>query len=111
MDTIDFDKVGRKMKELRTAAGISQQAIANDIGTTIAFVSNIENNKAKINLRMVIYYANLCKVPVDVILDAGRPTPHYAEGDAIDQQILRALSEFSQEEKAKILQMLQIAKA
>lgn len=109
MDTIDFNKVGRKMKELRVAAGISQQTIANDIGSTLAFVSNVENNKVKINLRMVIYYATLCHVPVDVILDAGREHPCYSEDDVLDAQIQNTLQKFSPTQKHKILKMLQIA--
>lgn len=111
MDTIDFNKVGLKMKELRTAAGISQQTVANDIGTTIAFVSNIENNKVKINLRMVIYYAELCKVPVDVILDAGRLKKHFSADESLDQQIFQTISTFSLPEKQKLLQILQIINA
>lgn len=110
MENIDFAKVGLKMKALRNELGISQQTIANDIGSTVAFVSNIENNKVKMNLRMVIYYANLCNVPIDVLIDAGRTEQKYSEDDSIDKQIMNTLSKFSVEEKHKILQMLQIAK-
>ena len=110
LNELNYNKVGAKMKELRIAAGISQQTIANDIGTTIDFVSNIENNKVKINLRMVIYYAELCGVTVDIILDAGRETPRYFEHDEIDEQLHQALQAFTTEEKQKILQMLKIAK-
>lgn len=110
MNTIDFNKVGLKMKELRMAAGISQQAVANDIGATIAFVSNIENNKAKINLRMLIYYSNMCQVPIDVILDAGRPEKQYSDDEALNHQILEAITTMSYSEKQKLLQILQIIK-
>lgn len=111
METIDFAKVGLKMKELRNELGISQQTIATDIGATVAFISNIENNKVKMNLRMIIYYANMCNVPIDVLIDAGREKPHYSEEDAINKQILQTLQDFSVDEKHKILQMLQIAKS
>ena len=59
---------------------------------------------------MVIYYAELCGVPVDIILDAGRDTPRYLEQDEIDEQLHQALKAFTTEEKQKILQMLKIAK-
>ncbi len=111
MENIDFAKVGLKMKELRNEMGISQQTIASDIGATVAFISNIENNKVKMNLRMIIYYANMCNVPIDVLIDAGRKKKRYSAGEAIDQQILETLQEFSPNEKHKLLQMLQIAKS
>lgn len=111
MENIDFAKVGLKMKELRNALGISQQTIANDIGSTVAFISNIENNKVKMNLRMVIYYANMCNVPIDVIIDAGRENKRYTDDESLDQHIMRIISDFSQEEKSKVLQVLQIVKS
>lgn len=111
MENIDFAKVGLKMKELRNELGISQQTIANDIGATVAFVSNIENNKVKMNLRMVLYYASMCNVPVDVLIDAGRKKKRYSANDSIDQQLMTTLQEFSVDEKHKILKMLQIAKS
>lgn len=110
MENIDFAKVGLKMKELRNERGISQQTIASDIGATVAFVSNIENNKVKMNLRMVIYYANMCNVPIDVIIDAGRKKKRYTSSDALDQEIMQKLQDFTPSEKKKILEMLQIAK-
>ena len=99
------------MKELRNELGISQQSIASDIGATVAFVSNIENNKVKMNLRMIIYYANMCNIPIDVLIDAGRKEKKYTDDEAMEQQIMSTLSNFSYEEKHKILQMLQIAKS
>lgn len=111
MENIDFAKVGLKMKELRSELGISQQKVASDIGATVAFVSNVENNKVKMNLRMIIYYANMCNVPVDVLLDAGRKKKVYTTGDAIDEQIIRTLQSFSVNERKKILEMLHIAKS
>ncbi len=110
METIDYAKVGLKMKELRNELGISQQTIANDIGATVAFISNIENNKVKMNLRMIIYYANMCNVPIDVLIDAGRENKRYSDNEAVDQQIADTLKKFSTDEKKKILQILQIVK-
>ena len=63
------------------------------------------------NLRMVIYYATMCNVPIDVLIDAGRTTKHYSDDDAVNQQIITALQQFSTDEKHKVLQMLQIAKS
>lgn len=111
MNDIDFTKVGLKMKELRNERGISQQKIAQDIGATVAFISNIENNKVKMNLKMIIYYAKMCNVPIDVLIDAGRSNKLYNEDDAIDKQLLETLQNFSVEEKHKLLQMLNIVKS
>ena len=57
MDELDYKKVGKKMKELRSSLGITQERVAKDLGCTIAFVSNVENNRVKINLRVLYYYS------------------------------------------------------
>lgn len=62
------------------------------------------------NLRMIVYYANMCNVPVDVLIDAGREVKRYSDNDAVDQQILDVLKDFTKSEKKKLLQILQIAK-
>ncbi|MDD6326914.1 MAG: helix-turn-helix transcriptional regulator [Eubacteriales bacterium] len=110
METIDFAKVGLKMKELRCALGIQQQQVANDIGTTVAFISNIENNKVKINLRMLLYYSEMCDVPIDVLLDAGRTHKKYTECASVDAQITSILQDFSPDEKDTLFRILQLIK-
>lgn len=107
----DFKKIGQKMKELRESQGITQIDIASDMGTTVAYVSNVENARTKLNLRFLTYYSSLCHVPVDAILDAGRDHPEgNGEEMATDFGIQRALNFYSQEEKQKILKMLKAFK-
>ena len=55
MSEIDFSKVGLKMKQLRNERGITQEQVARDLDCTVPFVSNVENNRAKLNLRVLLY--------------------------------------------------------
>ncbi len=111
IEKIDFDKVGKKMKQLRNEQGITQEKIAKDLGSTIAFVSNIENNRTKINLRVLMYYSKLCHISIDSLLNAGNPEFFEADDNTVvDQEISRVLNNYTLEEKIKILKMLKIAK-
>ena len=58
MNEVDFSKVGLKMKQLRSERGITQEQVAKDLNCTVPFVSNVENNRAKLNLRVLLYYSN-----------------------------------------------------
>ena len=62
MNEVDFSKVGLKMKQLRSERGITQEQVAKDLNCTVPFVSNVENNRAKLNLRVLLYYSKLCNV-------------------------------------------------
>lgn len=111
IEKIDFDKVGKKMKQLRNEQGITQEKIAKDLGSTIAFVSNIENNRTKINLRVLMYYSKLCHISIDSLLNAGNPKLIPANDDTVvEQEIARVLKHYSKDEKIKILKMLKIGK-
>lgn len=107
LESIDYSKVGLKMKKLRKEKGITQEHIATDLGTTIAFVSNVENNRTKMNLRVLIYYANLLDVSIDYLLTA---TSEMNEDDVLNKEILRLANTCSTAEKEKIIKMIKILK-
>lgn len=108
MDNYDFDKIGMEMKRLRTTHRYTQEQIAEELGCTVAFVSNVENNRAKLNLRVLTYYANLFHVTVDSILNAGQNrTDQQNASAARDAEALRALHQFQPAEQEKIIKVLQ----
>lgn len=112
MNEIDFSKIGLKMKQLRTEQGITQEKVAKDLDCTTAFVSNLENNRTKLNLRVLLYYAKLCNVSVDTLLNAGEMTQesiHSSERQ--DRELLDIFHTFTPEEQKKIIEMLKIWKA
>lgn len=109
---IDYAKVGLKMKELRNKKGITQEKVADDLDCTIAFVSNVENNRAKLNLRVLLHYARLCNVSVDTLLSAGNPdAPADIEDTLLKEELLNIFKTFSTKEQKKIVDMLKLWKA
>ena len=109
MNEVDFAKVGLKMKQLRSERGITQEQVAKDLNCTVPFVSNVENNRAKLNLRVLLYYSKLCNVSVDTILDAGRDLPPLDEKERqLNDEVLNVFRGFSVAEKEKIIKMLRI---
>lgn len=75
------------------------------------FISNIENNRAKLNLRVLTYYAKLCNVTVDSILNTGKSdadSPYFS--DCRDAEILNVMHQFSLDEQEKIIKVLKYIK-
>ena len=95
IEKIDFEKVGKRMKKLRKEQRISQDQVAKDLGSTISFVSNIENNYTKINLRVLLYYAQMCHVSVDYLLSAGNPRLIKSDNlSTLDEEIVRVFQHY-----------------
>lgn len=111
LDQYNFEKIGMELKRLRTEHSYTQEQIAGDLGCTVSFVSNIENNRAKLNLRVLMYYARLCNVTVDSILNAGQEEEKQQDiSDARDAEALNILHQFPPEKQEKIIQVLKYIK-
>lgn len=111
LDQYNFEKIGMELKRLRTEHSYTQEQIAGDLGCTVSFVSNIENNRAKLNLRVLMYYARLCNVTVDSILNAGQEEEKQQDiSSARDAEALNILHQFPPEKQEKIIQVLKYIK-
>ena len=111
MKQYDFDRIGMELKRLRTERSYTQEQIAGDLGCTVSFVSNIENNRTKLNLRVLMYYARLCNVTVDSILNAGQKEEEQQDiSSARDAEALNILHQFPPEKQEKIIQVLKYIK-
>ena len=110
-DELDLGKIGLELKRLRIEHSYTQEKIADDLGCTIAFISNIENNRTKLNLRVLTYYAKLCNVTVDSILNAGRDNESArTSSDVRDSELLNTYHQFSEEDQKKILKIIKYVK-
>lgn len=104
---INYKLVGQRMQQLRKANNITQEQIAESLNTTVAFISNIENNRTKMNLRVLTYYADLLNVSVDYLLHAGM-TDSDTSTDVLDAEILHLLRQCDVQTKEKLIRCLHI---
>lgn len=111
LDQYNFEKIGMELKRLRTEHSYTQEQIAGDLGCTVSFVSNIENNRAKLNLRVLMYYARLCNVTIDSILNAGQNEDRQQDiFEARDAEALNILHQFPPDRQEQIIRILKYIK-
>lgn len=107
MDFYDYEQIGKELKRLRTEHAYTQEQMADQLGCTVSFVSNVENNRAKLSLRVLSYYAKLFHVSVDSILKAGQNNTEPQDASAIrDAKALEVLHQFSPADQEKIIKVL-----
>lgn len=107
MYQIDYTNVGKRMKTLRKQAGYTQEQIADALDVTVAFISNIENDRVKMNLRVLSYYAKLLNVSIDYLLRS-ESDENGEKDDVLNKEILRLLEKFSTDDKEKFVKVLRI---
>lgn len=65
---IDYKVIGQRIKIARIKKGITQEAVADLIDITPAYMSNAETGETKVSLPTLIEIANAFSVSVDVLL-------------------------------------------
>lgn len=68
MDNLDFALIGKRIKEVRTDRHLTQEYLANASDVNVSHISNIETNKVKVSLTLLVSICNAMNVTVDYIL-------------------------------------------
>ena len=69
----DFDNLGAQIKELRIQMKLTQAEVAQALNVTPGYISNVENNRTAMSLRILMYYAKLMNISLDSLI--GRVEP------------------------------------
>ena len=68
MNQIDYENLGSRMKELRIQMHLTQAEVARALNVTPGYISNVENNRTAMSLRILIYYAKLLDLSLDSLI-------------------------------------------
>ena len=69
--------LGAKVKKLRISQGLTQEDVAKALDVTPGYISNVENGRNLMTLRMLSYYAELTGVSLDYqVLCSGSSYQH-----------------------------------
>lgn len=105
MNQIDYENLGSRMKELRIQMHLTQAEVARALNVTPGYISNVENNRTAMSLRILIYYAKLLDLSLDSLI--GRIDSEYRE-TALDRELGDLIHKMEIPEKQKLLKTLKI---
>lgn len=113
MKELDYEKITQLMKQARKEYSYTQEQVANDLSCTPAFISNVENNRAKLNLRILSYYSQVFKVPLESFLDS-KPVEGLIDTNAVlskeeeelNEELIEIFKSYSIQDRKKIIEIL-----
>ena len=85
--------------------GVTQSQVAESLGVTPGYISNVENNRTAMSLRILTYYARLVGCSLDSLV--GELEPEYAE-TALDRELYQAILKLDTETKEKLLKTIEL---
>ena len=101
----EFDNLGSQIKELRIKMKLTQAEVANALNVTPGYISNVENNRTAMSLRILMYYARLMNISLDSLI--GRVEPEY-KTTALDNELLELISGMDNTKKSKLIQTIRL---
>lgn len=105
MSNIEFDNLGAQVKELRIQMKLTQAEVAEALNVTPGYISNVENNRTAMSLRVLIYYAKLMNISLDSLI--GRIEPEYRK-NALDNELLELASKLDDTQKKKLIKTIKL---
>ena len=99
------ENYGEQIKSYRIDLGLTQGEVAAELEVTPGYISNVENGRTGMSLRMLIYYAKLMGVTLDSLV--GNLEPTYKE-KALDHALMTEIRKLDDKHKEKLLKTLQL---
>ncbi len=102
---MESEDYGTLIKNLRLKTGLTQNQVAEALGVTPGYISNVENNRTAMSLRILTYYAKLVDCSLDSLV--GELEPEYSE-TALDRKLYELILKLDIDTKEKLLNTLEI---
>ena len=102
---MESENYGALVKNLRIKSGLTQNQVAESLGVTPGYISNVENNRTAMSLRILTYYARLVGCSLDSLV--GELEPEYSE-TALDRELYQAIIKLDSKTKDKLLKTIEI---
>lgn len=104
---MESENYGILVKNLRIQNGLTQNQVAEALGVTPGYISNVENNRTAMSLRILTYYARLVGCSLDSLV--GKLEPEYAE-TALDRKLYQTILTLDTDTKEKLLKTIELWK-
>lgn len=105
MKNEDYENLGSRVKELRIHMDLTQSEVASALNVTPGYISNVENNRTAMSLRVLIYYAKLLNISLDSLI--GQIDSEYQK-TALDHELFEIISTMDNDMKLKLLKTLKL---
>jgi len=100
-----IETYGSRIKDLRIEMGMTQNEVAEAMNVTPGYISNVENNRTAMSLRMLTYFAKLTGKTIDELV--GQVEPEY-RNKALDNALMEKIRQMDDKTKEKLLKTIEL---
>lgn len=104
MKELDFDFIGQRIKEVRNDKHLTQEYLANATGVNVSHISNIETNKVKVSLTLLVQICNALDVTMDYLLE----NEYHRPTSIIEKELLNTIKDMKKEKQETLLRIAKV---
>ena len=104
MKELDFSSIGQRIRVVRNDKHLTQEYLANATGVNVSHISNIETNKVKVSLTLLVQICNALGVTVDYLLE----NEYHNPTSVIEKELLNTIKDMKKEKQKTLLRIAKV---
>ena len=104
MQVLNFAFIGKRIREVRTNKHLTQEYLANATGVNVSHISNIELNKVKVSLSLLVQICNALEVSMDYLLE----NEYHKPTSALENELLITIRDLPKEKQETLLKIAKV---
>lgn len=104
MRELNFDFIGQRIREVRNDKHLTQEYLANATGVNVSHISNIETNKVKVSLTLLVQICNALDVTMDYLLE----NEYHRPTSIIEKELLNTIKDMKKEKQETLLRIAKV---
>lgn len=107
MKSIPPTELAKKIRQIRIDNNLTQLDVATALEATPGYICNVESGRTAMSLRMLTYFAALTHTTIDSLV--GSIDSNYTQ-TALDNELMRLVTELTPAEKTKLIETIKLWK-
>ena len=104
MKDLDFAFIGQRIREIRNDKHLTQEYLANTTDVNVSHISNIETNKVKISLTLLVQICNALGVTLDYMLQ----NEYHNPTSIIEKELVNTIKDMPKEKQETLLRIAKV---
>lgn len=104
MQQLDFSFIGQRIKEVRTDRKLTQEKLAEITGVNVSHISNIETNKVKVSLTLLVQICNALDTTLDYLLE----NEYHNPTSVTEKELFNVIKDMQKEKQETLLRIAKV---
>lgn len=104
MEDLDFAFIGQRIRELRNEKMFTQEYVAHAVDVNVSHISNIETNKVKVSLTLLVRICNVLGTTVDYVLERG----YHCPDSIMERELINIFKDLGREKQELLLRIAKV---